>query len=561
MNSIESLFKINDMSKSLLEQLKCLDLSGIDSSDESVGQTLRFLLNAVEELIAENQQLREENQKLKDEINRLKGEQACPTIGPQKKAGDISSEAERKTKKPKGKRPKRKPLKIDRTEHCKVDRATLPADAIKKGVETSIIQDLELKTQNIEFHREIYYSPSKRKRYVGELPPGYSGEFGPGVKSLICVLYHDANLSQPGIVRLLNSSGLDISAATVSRILRDKASVFHEEKRAIFEAGLQSSSDHHIDDTSARVNGKNHYVHVLCNRFYAAYFTRPQKDRLTLLELLSPGGLRFSCDRESIDLMKTFGLPEKQCSRLIAHISDQLLRQEEMDSILADLFPDPGKQTTNRKTILEACAVTAYRRRTDAINILVCDDAPQFKNITELLSLCWVHEGRHYKKLCPFLALHQQLLEQFLSEFWDYYRELLAYKATPNTAQAKGLSEAFDHLFSQKTGYDVLDDRIEKTQQKKSQLLLVLDYPHIELHNNPAELSARAQARKRDVSLQTKNQAGTQAKDTFMTIVQTAKKLSVNILDYMKDRFSQAYAMPSLADLIRQRTQTTSDTS
>lgn len=549
------------MNKNLLEQLKGLDLSSIDSSDNSVGHTLGFLLNAVEELIAENQQLREEIQKLRDKINRLKGEQARPTIRPQKKDGDVSSEAERKIEKPKGKRPKRKPLKIDRTEHCKVDRATLPADAIKKGVEKLIIQDIEFKAYTIEFHREIYYSPSQGKRYIGELPPGYSGEFGPGVKSLVCVLSHDANLSQPSIVRLLNSSGLDISAATVSRMLTDKTSVFHEEKRAILEVGLQSGRYHHIDDTGARVNGKNYFVHVLCNRFYTAYFTRPKKDRLTILEVLSPGGLRFRCDLESIDLMKTFGLPEKQRSRLIAHISDKLLTQEEMNSILKELFPNPNKQTTNRRTILEACAVTAYRRRADAISILVCDDAPQFKNITELLALCWVHEGRHYKKLRPFLPLHQQLLEKFLAKFWNYYRELLAYKASSNIAEAERLSEAFDHLFGEKTGYDVLDDRIEKTQQKKSQLLLVLDYPHIELHNNSAELCARAQARKRDVSLQTKNQTGTQAKDTFMTVVQTAKKLGVNILDYMKDRFSQAYAMPSLADLIRQRTQTPSDTS
>ena len=549
------------MSKNLLEQLKCLDLSSIDSIDKSIGHTLRFLLNAVEELITENQELRKENQQLKDENNRLKGEQARPSIRAQKKEGDISSEAQRKIKKSRGKRAKRKPLKVDRIERCKVDPSSLPGDAIKKGVEKSIIQDIEIKTHNIEFHREIYYSASQGKRYIGELPPGYKGEFGPGVKSLVCVLYHDANVSQPGIVRLLNSSGLEISAATVSRILTDKKNVFHQEKEAILKAGLQSTQDHHIDDTSARVNGKNHYVHVLCNRFYTAYFTRPQKDRLTLLKILSSGRLSFRCDLESIDLMKPLGLPAKQCSRLIAHISDDLLTEEAMNSILKELFPDPNKPITNRKTILEACAVTAYRHRADAIHILICDDAPQFKNITELLGLCWVHEGRHYKKLRPFLALHQQLLEKFLSKFWEYYGELLAYKASPNTAQSERLSEAFDQLFGQKTGYDVLDDRIEKTRQKKSHLLLVLDYPDIELHNNSAELGARAQARKRDVSLQTKTQAGTQAKDAFMTVVQTAKKLGVNILDYMKDRFSEAYTMTSLADLIRQRTQTTSDTS
>ena len=340
------------MKKNLLEELKCLNLSSIDSSDSSIGQTFRFLLNAVEELITENQQLREEIQKLKDDNNRLKGEQARPTIRPQKKDGDISSEAERTIKKPKGKRPKRKPLRIDRTEHCQVDQSILPADAIKKGFEKSIIQDIEFKTHNIEFHREIYYSSSQGKRYIGELPSGYSGEFGPAVKSLVCVLYHDANVSQPAIVRLLKSCGLDISAATVSRMLTDKKSVFHEEKRAIFEVGLQSSQDHHIDDTGARVNGKNHYVHVLCNRFYTAYFTRPRKDRLTILELLSPGGLRFSCNLDSTDLMKTLGLPEKQRSRLIAHLSDNLLTQDEMNSILTELFPNPNKQITNRRIIL-----------------------------------------------------------------------------------------------------------------------------------------------------------------------------------------------------------------
>jgi hypothetical protein len=51
----------------------------------------------------------------------------------------------------------------------------------------------------------------------------------------------------------------------------------------------------------------------------------------------------------------------------------------------------------------------------------------------------------------------------------------------------------------------------------------VLDYPELPLHNNDAELGARAQVRKRDVSLQTKTKEGTKASDTFLTIVNTAK--------------------------------------
>ncbi len=539
------------MNKTCLEHLRSLDLDITQISDNDVRRVLELLLNAVEELAAENQQLREENQRLKDEINRLKGEQGQPTIRPQKKEGDISSERERQQKKPKGKRPKRRPPTIHKRQRCRVDTSILPDDAVYKGIEKRVVQDIELKPFNTEFHQEVYYSASQGKRIAGALPPGYEGEFGPGVKSLVIILHHDANVSQPAIHRLLNTCGLDISPATISRILTDKAGVFQREKNAVVEAGLQSTRSHHIDDTGARVNGKNHYVTVLCNPLYTAYFTRANKERLTVLELLSPGGMKFCCDLEALELMKSWGLPVKQQSRLSTYISDRPLTRAEMDSILDELFPDPHRQVTNRKIVQESCAITAYRRRADAIDILVCDDAPQFKNIARLLSLCWIHEGRHYKKLKPLLSIHRQQVDRFLSDFWEYYRQLLAYKASPSDQEAKRLRTEFDHLFNRKTGYDLLNDRIEKTRHKKTELLLVLDYPEIALHNNISELGARVQARKRDVSLQTKNQDGTDAKDAFMTVIQTAKKLGVNTLNYVRDRLTQAH-LPSLAELIYQ---------
>jgi len=100
-----------------------------------------------------------------------------------------------------------------------------------------------------------------------------------------------------------------------------------------------------------------------------------------------------------------------------------------------------------------------------------------------------------------------------------------------------------------------LDDRLQKSSAKKANLLLVLKYPNIPLHNNPAELGARVQTRKGDVSFQTKNEKGTQAKDTMMSIVQTARKLGVNVMDYIYDRISLNFKRPSLASLIQLRSQ------
>ena len=47
--------------------------------------------------------------------------------------------------------------------------------------------------------------------------------------------------------------------------------------------------------------------------------------------------------------------------------------------------------------------------------------------------------GRHYKKLSPMVACHQELLDEFLDEFWDYYRELLAYRDSPSAELAREL--------------------------------------------------------------------------------------------------------------------------
>ena len=187
------------------------------------------------------------------------------------------------------------------------------------------------------------------------------------------------------------------------------------------------------------------------------------------------------------------------------------------------------------------------------VRLLVCDDAPQFTLVTEELGLCWVHDGRHYKKLIPYIPHHRARLEDFIACFWTYYAQLLAYREQPTPEEAARLEEEFEALFSTVTGYTALDERIAKTRAKKRCLLMVLVHPEIPLHNNPAELGARARVRKRDVSFGPRTRDGATAWDTFMTLAETATKLGVSFYHYIHDRVSGAYRMSSLADLITQR--------
>ena len=534
---------------------KAIEEVDFDALEPNLRTLLRLLLNKIEDLEKTVKDLRVESQKLRDENNRLKGEQGKPNIRPQTPSRNISSEAERKDltlKKTRKSKAKNHKITINRHVRCRVDKSTLPTDAVFKGCRSVIVQDLILRTDNIRFERETYYSPSVKKTFVGDLPKGYEGEFGPGVKAYILSSHYESNMTESAIVNTLQTHGIFISACTVSRMLTDHKEAYHQEKQEIVKEGMGSQSPKQMDDTGARVKGKNHYAHILCNSGFTAYFTRPHKDRLTLLEILTMGPLTFKMNDMAYSLMSQFKLPVKFLKALKEQPIEGTLSREKMEVLLENLFPNPNKHTKSRKIILEASAIASYQALPHALQMILTDEAPQFNEITERIASCWIHEGRHYKKLTPHFTLHKIYLEDFLKRFWTYYHDLLKYKESPSPRKAKKLDQKFDTLFTEKTGYNELDKRIALTKSRKNSLLLILQYPELPLHNNASELGARAQARKRDISLHTMSSKGTEAKDTLMTIVETAKKHGVNVYRYFHDRTTQKYDMPSLAKLIKE---------
>jgi hypothetical protein len=542
------------------EVRKTLDRLAIDVdaiADPHVAATQKMLLNLVEVLFDANATLQEENRKLKDEINRLKGEQGKPGFRAQKDADLNANHSSENDRKKRGGKPPRKPrikkshmIKIDRRIDCEIDRSLLPVDAVFKGCETRIFQDIKIGTDNVEFSLPVYYSPSLNKTFMAPLPSGYHGEFGPGIRALIITLYRDSGMTQPAIARFFKTFNIYISGSTISNMITEDHDVFHAEKEAIVAAGLKANLYQHLDDTGSRVNGKNHFTHILCNPYFTAFFTRRHKDRLTLLDILCGDNLQFELSDESYAMMIELGLSEKQLIELKKIAPTSLIGKSEMENILLKLFPKLHKHVGSRVIIREAAGLVYYRKSKYAIKHLICDDAKQFNKIAEYKSLCWVHEGRHYKKLNPLVLMHRNILDNFINDFWDYYDELLSYRENPSESMANELSKKFDILFLRKTGYEALDERIASSFIKKEFLLLVLRFPFLLLHNNPAELGARVQARMRDINLQTISVNGTKSKDTFATIVQTAKKIGVNIYDYIYDRVSKTFEMASLADVI-----------
>jgi hypothetical protein len=203
--------------------------------------------------------------------------------------------------------------------------------------------------------------------------------------------------------------------------------------------------------------------------------------------------------------MKTFRVPNKIILYLQKNVFAQTFDAESLEPWLQSLPSDTKQRDSLIRRIKEAGAISYYHSQKEwpAIEILMSDAAPQFAHIAFIHALCWVHEGRHLKKLNPTVTLNRELLENFLERFWDFYQELNEYKANNSPEDARRLEREFDRVFATKTGYGDLDERIQRIANNKRELLVVLENPETPLHNNAAELGARVQVRKRDVSLHT----------------------------------------------------------
>jgi len=364
-----------------------LDISKIRDLDDAL-DCIKKLLNLIETLNHEILELKRQNQELRDENNRLKGEQGKPKIKPNKESpGQYSSEKERKKSKKRKKRKKKNRIKTHKSQICHIDKSLLPKDAQFKGYDRVVVQDIKFEAHNTSFMKEKYYSPSLKKAHLASLPPGYEGEFGPAIKALALKLYFDSNITQPKILDLFTDAKINISAGQLSNFLIKGHDAFHKEKDDVYEAGLRSSPWHHMDETVTRVNAQNYYCQILCNPLYTAYFTTENKSRLTVIDVLTNFRERsFLLNREAFIYFDIFKLPIPIIRQLKSFPQEQPLGQEHFFDLLDKSLSPLGPQ--QRSHIIDAAAIAAYHAQMEfpVVRLLICDDAPQFKLVTEQLA-------------------------------------------------------------------------------------------------------------------------------------------------------------------------------
>jgi hypothetical protein len=122
----------------------------------------------------------------------------------------------------------------------------IPLDAEHKGYRSVVVQDIVIKTNNIEFKLERYYSPSEGKTYEASLPVYIQGEYGADLKSWVIFWYFSCRMSEEKIYKMLTDIGISISEGQISNIIIKDHDEFYKEKSEIVKSGIISTPYQHI---------------------------------------------------------------------------------------------------------------------------------------------------------------------------------------------------------------------------------------------------------------------------------------------------------------------------
>ena len=523
-----------------------------------------LFMNIVESQAKQLDDLTRENQELKNEINRLKGEHG--DLPPRKPNTTTTAQKEKpkkvRTRKNHKKGPKNTKIEIDNTVICEIDESKLPSDAKFQGYRPVIQQDIIFKRNNTLYKVPLYYSKSEQRLYSGQLPQDYQGEFGGQLKSWLQVMHHYCDVTQGRLSSLLANLKILISTGTISNIILSNKDKMQSEAKEILRAGLETIPFSQMDGTKSWEKGQGKATQIIATPLYSLYYTMDSKSKVDIIWAIQgkPGSsVPLQYNDLAIGLLANSTVSKKDqdlLSRLLH--KNSIYNLEQLTALLNEQAPHLLEKA-NYPKMIELLALTYYLTQTEfpQVQDLISDAGPEYLGIASNHGLCWLHEERHYKKMIPKLTLHQNEVQRVRGQIWDFYKKLLNFKELPleeQQHQKELLSKEFDTIFNQKTTYDELNNRIEKTYSKKVKLLQVLELPYLPLHNNCAELAVRRKVRKRDISLHTMSTKGTQVQDAFMSVVETAAKLGVNAIDYIFDRITNKYQMPSLADLIRLQT-------
>jgi len=521
---------------------------------------LKGLWSMIESLRNQLAEKSEKLEKAEAEIRRLKNLPKKPKIKPSQldkpnpDPDKEDSEAKAKRRAGSEKRHKKVDLKIDETQ--RVAAKGVPENWVQKGYKSKIIQDFIIRSNNIEYQLEIWESPDGQEKIVADLAPHLQNtHFGPHLQAYILHQYNECGVSQPLISSSLADFGVDISTGMINNILVENKEVFHEEKLSLLKKAIELKEELRTDDTGARHEFKNGYCNCINSDLFTYFSTSHSKSRVNFLKILRLEREDYDLNEAALDYAKGEGLGAKYYDVLENSYRNGERHFENNQALMTYFETHNFTADYAVKIMTQALLVgTIIKHGFDPNTIIHSDGAGQFNIFSH--SLCWKHAERPLIKLMPYTLAQQTQLEAKKKAFWLLYQKLKKYKETPNNEQALILYLLFDQVCEPVEGFDSLNKVLKGLKKKKDQLLLVLSRPKTSLHNNDSERDIREYVKRRKISAGTRSENGRKARDTFLSLKKTCRKLSISFWDYLLDRLQNLNQIEPLSLIMEQRSNT-----
>jgi hypothetical protein len=517
----------------------------------------------LEELLHQNGELKvlvdilsKENESLKEKIASLTAEVEASKKLPEKPKYKASKLNEEK-KKEKGfgkragseKRSKKAEFEVD--EEKKIEPEELPEGAKLHQYRQYDVQEISIERRNIRFLLGEYDLPSG-ERVRGELPPEYrqTGHFGPTLVSHMLYEHYQNRVPQTLIKEQLEDWGVEISVGQINRILNEGKEKFHQEQAGVLRVGIVNSSYVHSDDTGAKHQGKNGYTTVIGNELFSYFHSSGSKSRENFLQALHGGSPVYVLNEEGKQYLESDNLAQKH--RRVLSFSDEILARNKEDwSQYLEKLGINSQQARRRVSEAGLLGGLCAQGVSPSLRVL-SDGARQFCLFTH--ALCWVHAERGLRKLSGSTTEFRDNIETVQTQLWEYYQELKAYRENPQETEKIRLGQHFDAIFG--TDYPhhpCLNLALAVFRDRKQELLRVLDFPDLPLHNNAAETDIREYVTRRKISGGTRSDSGRRARDTFVGLKKTCRKLGISFWHFLCSRFRGDSSVLSLPDILCQR--------
>ncbi len=487
-------------------------------------------------------------QLLEDEIARLKGLKARPDITPSRLEAPPRKPPAAGRKRP-GSDKRSKTAELVITEREVVPLVDKPPGSTFKGYEEYVVQELVIQPSVILYRRERWQTPDGRT-LIAPLPPGVlpGSHFGPDLICFIVHQYHHQHVTQPLLREQLDQLGIDISAGQLSRILTEQKESFHREKDQLLPAALEVSPYVQVDDTGARHEGRNGFCTQIGNDLFASFESTSSKSRLNFLELLR----RPHMDYEINEVAVGYWGGQKLAAAVVEKLRQGPCRFADATRWHARLLELGITADRHIRIASEGALLGSLIAHGVSTELgILSDGAGQFNVLVHIA--CWIHAERPLARMVPYSDEHRAAIEGVRQRIWELYQDLKAYRSGPTEARRPILEARFDALCTSRTNFPSIDAVLEGMDEKRADLLRVLDRPEVPLHNNLSVGHMRDYVKKRKISGSTRSESGRRARDTFASLKKTCRRLGVNFWAYLQDRLRGRGRILPLPELIRQK--------